>query len=135
MNSPPISGGKRDALSDVEIAAPPGELLVFSRNMRNPHRPLLNAPDYYRWDMVSFLPLTFGSCYSSGLTVYWSDFQVIGMASHGPRGQSASIGQRSKYAMHFALGPEEFFTSFWLRPSSSFRGLIESPFLITVRIL
>lgn len=135
MNSPPISGGKKDVLSDVEIAAPPGELLAFTQNTRVPHRPILNSPQYYRWNMLSFLPLMFGSCYSSGLTLYWSDFQVIGMASYGPEGQSASIGVRSKYATHVPLGPEEFFTSFWLRSSLDPRNLMGTPFVISVCIL
>lgn len=125
---------RRNALLDVEVETPPGELLAFTSNVRNPHRPILSTPYYRRWKMLSYLPLTFGSCYTSGLTVYWDGRIIIGMASHGPGGLSTSIGRRHGEAMHFPLAPGEFLTSLWARASHDSRRLTGRPFVLTVSL-
>ena len=133
----PLFRGSRDVLLDAEMDTLPGQLLPFTHIYRNPIRPIFSTPHYHRrWEMFSYLPLKFGSCYTSGLTVYWVDCIIKGMASHGPGGQYTSIGQRSSNAMHFPLAPEEFFTTFWFRPSDHIArfGLAYFPFVLTVRI-
>lgn len=129
-----MHNGKRNALLDVEIDTLPGQLLPFTANVNNPCRPLKATTHYYRWDMRTYLPLTFGSRYSSGLTVYWDEWKIRGIASYGPDKQSALVGQRTPDAMHFSLAPEEFFTSFWLRPYDGRHELILRPFVLTVCI-
>lgn len=135
LNPGPIRNGKRDILLDVEMDALPGELLPFTANSNNARRPLKATANYRRWDMLSHLPLKFGSSYSSGLTVYWDEGKIKGMASYGPGNLSASIGERTTDAMHLSLAPEEFFTSLWLRPSDGHGRLVDRPFVLTVRIL
>jgi len=124
--------GVRRALTDREFDAPPKKPFAFTCKPSG-HWSRLSLPVYRRWKLVCSLPLQFGSSYSTGLTMYWTGRLLTGMASHGPTGQTASIGQCTGEAMHFPLGPGEYFTSLWIRPGNKY-DLITHPFLVTVSL-
>lgn len=123
-----------DALLDNEVDAPPGVLLAFTRKrFWGSPLPRLQSPQYRWWKLFSCLPLKFGSAYTSGLTVHWSEREVIGMTSYGEDGRCASVGYRRGHATHFALSQGEFFTSLWVRRTSN-SSLDPDPFLLSVSI-
>lgn len=127
-----ILNGKRNMFLDTEIDTLPGELVPFSANDQALRPPLMTNPYYRRWDLLTCLPLMFGLCYTSGLTVYWDDYTVIGMVSYGPENQSAFVGRRSKNAMHVSLATKEFFTTFWVGSSNFTHVLRGRPFVLSV---
>ncbi|KAL1864373.1 hypothetical protein VTK73DRAFT_5936 [Phialemonium thermophilum] len=64
-----------------------------------------------------YVPLTFGSAYTSALTVYVdkfseSDQTIKGIVSHGPT--SRILGRREGTPLHFVLAQGEYLTSAWL---------------------
>ena len=99
-----------------------------------PIGPFFRTPHYNWWKTLSYLPLQFGLCYTSGLTVYWDGRIIVGMASHGPGGNSASIGHRSDEALYFPPESGEFLTSLWVKASHDSRRLIVRPFVLTVSL-
>lgn len=104
---------------DREVHGPHGGLLVFM-SRRHGFPPFLSAPYYPEtmWTHTSCLPLVFGSTYTSGLTVFFSNRGLIGMASYGPKNKVATVGWCEGEAVHFPLAPGEYFTSLWVQDPS-----------------
>lgn len=92
---------------------------------------------YLDWQQCQYLPLTFGTDYATGFTVYmnFKFSSVIGIVSHGSSdfvfGEAVYFEDKHEEAIpfHFAFSPGEHLTSAWLhldskQPHAAFRGML-----------